>query len=203
MGNVKKKRAYQMDVRAGAVEETRGRILQAAYDLLLVEQYDDMTLERVAERAGVSKQTVIRQFGSKDQLAHAVVDWQRPREEAARTVEPGDVAAAVAIMVERYERMGDANIRVLELERRVPAIQYLLAQGRDSHRRWVERVFAAFLPGRRGAAYERRVMAFYAATEVMLWKLLRRDFGMSRKQTQAVLLELVSGLAGHGREESE
>ena len=37
-------------------------------------------------------------------------------------------------------------------------------------------------------------MAFYAATEVMLWKLLRRDFGLSRKETEAVLLALVSGL---------
>jgi hypothetical protein len=28
----------------------------------------------------------------------------------------------------------------------------------------------------------------------MVWKLLRRDFRLSRKETQAVLLELVSGL---------
>jgi len=194
------KRTYQMDLRADAVAETRGRILQAAYDFLLVEQYDDVTLERVAERAGVSKQTVIRQFGSKDRLAYAVVDWQRPQEEAARTVEPGEVAAAVAILVERYERMGDANVRVLELEHRVPAIGYLLKQGRDSHRQWIERVFAPYLPKRGSAAYERRVMAFYAATEVMTWKLLRRDFGLGRSQTRAVLFDLVSGLVAQAQE---
>lgn len=194
------KRTYQMDLRADAVAETRGRILQAAYDFLLVEQYDDVTLERVAERAGVSKQTVIRQFGSKDRLAYAVVDWQRPQEEAARTVEPGEVAAAVAILVERYERMGDANVRVLELEHRVPAIGYLLKQGRDSHRQWIERVFAPYLPKRGSAAYEHRVMAFYAATEVMTWKLLRRDFGLGRSQTRAVLFDLVSGLVAQAQE---
>jgi AcrR family transcriptional regulator len=192
---VKKKRVYQMGPRADAVEETRGRIMQAAYELWLEQHYDDVSLDRIAERAGVSKQTLIRQFGSKDQLACATVDWQRPREEAARSVEPGDLAEAVTTLVERYERMGDANVGMLEVERRAPAIQYLLAQGRESHRAWVERVFAPFLPARRGSAYERRVLAFYAATEVMLWKLLRRDFQLNRKQTEAVLLELVSGLA--------
>lgn len=203
VGNVKKSRTYHMSARAGAVEETRERILQAAYALLLIEQYDDVTLERVAERAGVSKQTLIRQFGSKDQLAYAVVDWQRPQEEAARMVEPGEVAAAVANIVERYERMGDANVRVLELEHRVPAIRYLLEQGRDSHRGWIERVFAPYLPNPGGAPYERRVMAFYAATEVMTWKLLRRDFALGPRQTQAVMLELVSGLVAKARATEE
>ena len=170
------------------------RILQAAYELFLEHHYDEVSLVRVAERAGLTKQTVIRQFGSKDQLAYAVVDWQRPREEAARLVEPGDVRGAVKTLVERYERMGDANVRVLQLENRVPAIRYLLEQGRESHAAWVARVFAPFLPKRRGRAYRRRAMAFYAATEVMLWKLLRRDFGLSRQETSAVLLALVSGL---------
>ena len=200
--NVKKRRAYQMAARADAVEETRTRIMQAAYQLWLEQHYDDVSLERVAQRAHISKQTLIRQFGSKDQLAYATVDWCRPREEAARHVEPGDVPGAVAIVVERYEHMGDANVRMLEIERRVPAIGYLIGQGRESHRQWVERVFRPFLPKRAGAAYERRALAFYAATEVMLWKLLRRDFGLSRKQTEAVLLELVSGLAAQDRGET-
>ena len=34
----------------------------------------------------------------------------------------------------------------------------------------------------------------HAATEVMLWQLLRRDVGLSRKETEAVLLALVLGL---------
>jgi len=193
------KRTYRMQSRATGVEATRRRILEATYQLFLEQPYDEVSLGRVAERAGLTKQTVIRQFGSKDQLAYAVVDWQRPREEAARLVEPGDVSGAVTTLVERYERMGDANVRVLQLENRVPAIRYLLEQGRESHSAWVARVFAPFLPRRRGRAHRRRAMAFYAATEVMLWKLLRRDFGLSRKETEAVLLALVSGLVMHSQ----
>lgn len=184
-----------MVVRADAVEGTRARILEAAYELWLAEPYDEVSLERVAARAGVTKQTLIRHFGSKDKLAIATVDWQRPREEAARAAEPGNVSAAVTALLARYEQMGDANVRLLALEDRVPAIRYLLEQGRESHRQWIEKAFEPFLPARGGAAYDTRVMAFYAATEIMVWKLLRRDFSLSRKQTEAVLLELVSGLA--------
>lgn len=195
------KRRYTMQSRAARVAETQIRILEAAYQLFLEQHYDQVSLERVAARAGLTKQTVIRQFGSKDRLAYAVVDWQRPREEAARLVEPGDVRGAVHTLVERYERMGDANVRVLQLESRVPAIRYLLEQGRESHSAWVARVFAPFLPSRPGRAHRRRAMAFYAATEVMLWKLLRRDLGLSRKETEAVLLALVTGLVMQSQEE--
>jgi len=197
------KRTYRMQSRAARLEETRIRILEATYQLFLEQHYDEVSLERVAERAGLTKQTVIRQFGSKGQLAYAVVDWQRPREEAARLVEPGDVRGALNTLVERYERMGDANVRVLQLESRVPAIRYLLEQGRESHAAWVARVFAPFLPSRRGRAHRGRAMAFYAATEVMLWKLLRRDFGLSRKETEAVLLALVSGLVMQSQKKEE
>ena len=191
-------RTYEMGSRAEGVERTREAIMRAAYELWLTEDYDDVSLERVAARAGVTKQTVIRQFGSKDQLAYATVDWQRPREEAERVVEPGDVEAAVDVLVERYEKIGDANVRVLALEQRVPAIGYLLEQSRESHRQWIERVFAPFLPERKGAARRRRVMAFYAATEVTLWKLIRRDFQHSRADVRAVFLALVSGLTTGG-----
>lgn len=196
-------RVYRMDARARGMEQTRERILDAAHCLWLELAYDAVTLERVAERAAVSKQTVLRLFGSKDRLAVAVADWQRPREEAARAATPGDAQAALAQLVDRYEEMGDANVRMLDLERRVPAVRHLLVQARESHRQWIERVFAPFLSGRRGAARRRRVMAFYAATDVTLWKLLRRDFELSRAQTEAVMLDLVRGLMpGAGRTSS-
>ena len=108
------------------VEQTRERILQAAYDAWLAEPYDQVTLDGVARAAGTSRQTVLRHFGSKDELAVAVVDWQLPHEESARRVEPGDVVAAVRHLVDRYEAMGDANVRMLELEGRVAPIDHLL-----------------------------------------------------------------------------
>ena len=90
MKKVAAKRVYRMTARAKSADETRERILARAYDLWLAEPYESVTLEAIAARAKVTKQTILRLFSSKDELAVAVVDWQRPREEAGRQTEPGD-----------------------------------------------------------------------------------------------------------------
>jgi AcrR family transcriptional regulator len=191
-----------MRARQEAVERTRERILRASYALWLSHPYDEVTIEAIAEAAGVTRQTVHRQFGSKEDLVVAVTDWRGPQEDVLRAVEPGDVDGAVRSLVERNEEMGDANIRFLELEGRVAVIDYVLKQGRDAHRQWVERVFAPYLPGR-GVRREQAVLALYAATDVTVWKLLRRDFGSSPTRTQAVIRQLVQGVLRTLADQSE
>jgi AcrR family transcriptional regulator len=177
-----------MRARQEAVASTRERILRAAYDQFSGQSYDQVSIESVARAAGASRQTVIRQFGTKDELAFAVVDWQKPREDAFRVSEPGDIDAAVSRLVDRYEEMGDANVRMLDLEGRVPAIDHLLQVSRAGHRAWIERTL---LPDRVSADLEETVLALYAATDVMVWKLLRRDLGQTHEVTQSIILRLV------------
>jgi AcrR family transcriptional regulator len=183
-----------MTQRRDSVERTRQRILQVTYDMWLERPYDQVTLDAVADAAGVSRQTVIRHFGSKDDLAYAVVAWQRPIEEDARAVDPGDTARAVRRLVERYETMGDANVRLLELEGRVAPIDRLLREARESHRGWIERTFAPWVDAGRGARREQILLALYAATDVTVWKLLRRDLGASRTRVETVINQLVEGV---------
>ena len=193
--HMKTGRAYRMTVRQETVEQTRERILQAAYDAWLELPYDQVTLDAVAREAGTSRQTVLRHFGSKDELAIAVVDWQLPHEESARRVEAGDIGAAVRNLIDRYESMGDANVRMLELEGRIAPIDHLLAIARDSHRGWIETTFAPFLPVGR-TRREELVLTLYAATDVTVWKVLRRDLGCSRAKTEAIVRNLVEGAVG-------
>ena len=177
-----------MRARQEAVASTRERILRAAYDQWLEQSYDQVSIESVARAAGTSRQTVIRQFGTKDELAFAVVDWQKPREDAFRAAEPGDIGAAVTRLVDRYEDMGDANVRMLELEGRVPAIDHLLDVSRTGHRAWIERTL---LPDGVSGDLEQVVLALYAATDVMVWKLLRRDLGQTRPAPESIILRVV------------
>lgn len=186
-------RPYRMTARAEAVEQTREGILGATYELWLDRPYDEVTIEAVAERAGVSRQTVHRHFGTKDELVAAVAVWRAPREDEARAVPPGDVGAAVQRIVERNEEMGDANVRALEIEDRIEVVHEMLEQGRRSHRRWVERVFAPCLPDDRESRSV-AVDALYAATDVTVWKLLRRDHGYSVERTESVMRTLVEGV---------
>jgi TetR/AcrR family transcriptional regulator, regulator of autoinduction and epiphytic fitness len=49
------------------------KILAAAKELFLADRYDGVNLERVAERAGVSRQTVYNRFGSKETVFREMV----------------------------------------------------------------------------------------------------------------------------------
>lgn len=189
-----------MQARQDAVAGTRERILAAAYQEWSRRPYDQVSLQSVADAAAVSRQTVARQFGTKDALAVAVVDWQRPREDEFRATERGDVDAAVERLVERYEEMGDANVRLLELEGRVAAIDYLLEASRAGHRAWIERTL---LPGPPAGRDEPLVLALYAATDVTVWKLLRRDLKQSQAATRAVIGALVRGVLVNGSDTME
>jgi AcrR family transcriptional regulator len=110
---------YRMRERLRAVERTRESILQAAFGLWLAHPTTRSPSMQVAAEAGVSRQTVHRQFGSKEDLLVAVIDWRRPREdEADAQIPPGDVEAAVRHIVDRYEAMGEVIVRFLALEGR-------------------------------------------------------------------------------------
>jgi AcrR family transcriptional regulator len=191
------KRTYRMGARREAVERTRESILQAAYDLWRTQPYDEVTIDAVADAAEVARQTVHRQFGSKDDLLIAVIDWRRSHEdELSRQGEPGDVGTAVGAQVDRYESTGDAIVRFLELEGRMEAIDYFLANGRQAHRAEIEHAFGPYLTHLDDAERDRAVLALYAATDVMVWKLLRRDFGRSREETHGIIRQLVDGVLG-------
>jgi AcrR family transcriptional regulator len=182
---MKAARAYTMDLRAAAAEATRERILAAAAELFLERWYDDVTIAAVAEHAGVSGQTVINHFGGKEQLAAAA--HQRLSEGIVSlryTPEAGDVPALVEAVVDDYETTGDAVVRLISLEDKVPSLQPLLAKGREGHREWVEAMFGA----------PDLVPELIVATDVYTWKLLRRDQGLSRDETVAAMLRIVQAL---------
>lgn len=58
--------------RAGG--ETQERILAAAREMAIEEGFSRITLERVAERAGVSRMTIYYQFGSRQELLESMFD---------------------------------------------------------------------------------------------------------------------------------
>ena len=59
-------RTYRMTSRARAVEETRERVLEAAIDLHTERLSSDISLADIAGAAGVSVQTLLRHFGSRE-----------------------------------------------------------------------------------------------------------------------------------------
>lgn len=186
------RRAYTMRARADAARATEQRILAVARERFTSRFYDEVTLADVAAAAGVTSQTVIRRFGSKDGLIAAVAEQATQEVRADRARAPaGDVPGAIANLVAHYEREGDNVLRLLAQEDRVPALKRIIDEGRRLHHDWVERVFAEKLAAVDAADRPRRRAQLIAVCDVYVWKVLRRDLGLSRDETETALTELL------------
>jgi AcrR family transcriptional regulator len=189
------KRRYHGHVQAEIAALTAQRILQAALALFEESWLDQITLEQVATRAGVTVQTIIRRFGSKEQLIAAAGQEAYARAMLRRSEAPvGDIVGAVRTMVAHYEGAGTRLLRALAQEERDAQFQAIVDAGRADHRQWVERVFAPFLATRGEHQRERLLAQLVAMTDVYSWKLLRRDAGLSREQTELAMQEMIEAL---------
>jgi len=186
---------YRLGKRAASQERTRRRIVAAGEDLLRKRWYDDVSLREVAAEAGVALQTVVNHFGSKGGLLAAVAESVGTRVDSRRDeVAVRDVAGGVEMLVDEYEELGDAIVRMIALEGRVDELTPLLAHGRAVHREWVERVFSEWLVDPDPAERERRTVMLIAATDVLTWKILRREQRLSRHDTEAAMVESARAL---------
>jgi AcrR family transcriptional regulator len=190
-------RPYRMTARADAATATGERILDAAIAVFWQAPVDDIPLEEVARRAGVSVQTVIRRFGGKHDLLAAAAERETERVGRQRAEAPvGDVPGAVRNLLDHYEELGLPVLRLLAQEDRSPALRALADRGRAVHADWCARVFAPTLARLHGAEQARRLAQLIAVTDVQAWKLLRHDRRLSRRQTELALVELLHPLTG-------
>jgi AcrR family transcriptional regulator len=186
-----------MTARAEAAAATGERILDAAIAVFWQAPVDDIPLEEVARRAGVSVQTVIRRFGGKHDLLAAAAGRETERVSRQRAQAPvGDVPGAVRNLLDHYEELGLPVLRLLAQEDRSLALRALADRGRAVHAEWCARVFAPALAGLNGAERARRLAQLIAVTDVLTWKLLRHDRRLSRRQTELALIELLQPLTG-------
>jgi AcrR family transcriptional regulator len=191
------RRPYRMRARAVSAAATEERILDAAVAVFWERPVKDVPLEEVARRADVSVQTVIRRFGDKGRLFAAAMERESERIGRQRDLAAvADVEGAVRVLVDHYEDVGDGVLRMLAEESSVPGMREVADHGRTSHLEWCERVFAPALAGRRGAERARRLAQLVAVTDVFTWRLLRRDRGLSRRQTELAMRELLDPLMG-------
>lgn len=176
-----------MTARAEAADRTRRQILGAAAELASERFIDEISLDAVAERAGVAVRTVIRRFGSRENLLRAAIDAANTQVATRRDeTPPDDVADAVDALFDDYERWGDPLLMLLAQEQRHPELRPLLDDGRDMHRRWVERVFSP--------RDELHTAQIVAVTDVYVWKLLRRDMKLSRRRAERALHGMIERL---------
>jgi AcrR family transcriptional regulator len=184
-------RRYRQTVRAESAAATGRRVIDAFLKQLNENWYDEITLDRVAEDAGVTVQTVVRRFGGKAGLLAESIQAMKYRAKQRRATPPGDLDRLVRNLTVDYEASGDTMIRLLALEERHPLLHEHLKLARGWHRNWVLGVFAQHL-NKLGAKQRQSALdALVIATDVYTWKLLRRDMGRSVAVTAATMKSMI------------
>src|SRR5262245_14149103 len=189
--DMKTTRKYTMGARALAVEETRRRIVGAVISLAGERPFAEITLATIAERAAVSVQTVLRQFGSRDGLFAEAMDAAMLETEDERRTTPGDVDAALRTVVDHYEHRGRTALLMLAQEEHDEVARKATERGKAMHRAWVREVFTT--------ADEATLDLLVVATDVYTWKLLRIDRAHSRAVTERRMHDLVDAVLASAR----
>jgi AcrR family transcriptional regulator len=192
-------RPYKQTARADAATAREAKILRSFRALLEERWLDELTLQDVAEGAGVTQQTVIRKFGGKEGLLEALVEQVKTEIILRRKASAGAVDEALDELLEDYEAVGDFIMRLLSQEGRFPVLAPFLEIGRRAHRAWAAGVFAPWLKSFKANEREETLDALVCATDLYLWHLLRRDLGHERAHVRAVLQRLVTGLLRGGK----
>ncbi|MBY0501570.1 MAG: TetR/AcrR family transcriptional regulator [Alphaproteobacteria bacterium] len=83
----RKKRIYHSETRHAQAEQTKHRILDAAQKLFQSEGFENVTIEKLAQIAGVSSPTVYALFHSKCGILRAIMDEALPPDQHQALVE--------------------------------------------------------------------------------------------------------------------
>jgi AcrR family transcriptional regulator len=195
-GNLpKKKRTYKGTIQAEIAALTTQRIIQAGLDLFDEQWGDTITLEQIAERAGVTTQTLLRHFGSKERLADTVSQEAfRLSQQKLLEPTPGDIASIASILIDYYETSGRRILRGLAQEERYPELHTIIDVARTSNTAWLERAFAPFLALQEATERTRFLAQLYVIVSVYTWSMLRRDCSLSIEEAIKALQDMLMAL---------
>lgn len=181
------KRSYTQVARAAGAQRTRTALLDAARDEFFAGRWVEVPLETIAARAGVTKQTLLRHFGSKDRLLAATYERAADAVRAQRFSAPtDDIDGAVDNLLDHYEEHGARSLSLGGLSGS-PAIVEMVQAARQSHYDWVEHAFGAWLKDVPRVERAQRRAALIALCDVHTWSILARDLGLPRRQVRATL----------------
>ena len=185
-------RRYNQVARAEGQQRTREALLDAAEREFFEGRFERVSLEELAASAGVTKQTLLRHFGSKDALLEQSASRGRGRVQAQRFGAPaGDVGRAVDNLLAHYNEDGKRALMIDTLEGRGGVAGEIVAEAKALHYDWVDHAFGCWLERLPAGARRRRRAALIALCDVHVWWLLSHDLGLSRADLRRTLVEAI------------
>ena len=169
-----KPRRYRQHKRAASAAETRRKVIQAARELLLRGDFEDVSVEAIAERAEVGRSTVYQQFENKQGLLQAVELAVSERAGVEKLLEVLQQPEALASLRAAFEVGGAVWARERAMFRKlfglanVDADLRAVMEDKDSKRQMLVRVLVDKLAAqkklRRGVSRERAFQVLWLLT---------------------------------------
>jgi AcrR family transcriptional regulator len=187
-------RSYTKVARAETEQRTRAALLDAGQRLFFERGWEATSLGAVAAEAGVTKQTLLRHFGSKEGLLDQAFASGFENVRDQRWDVPGDdVERAVDNLLDHYEAVGDRALKIDSMAA-AEAVAGWVQRARELHYDWVDHAFSAFLRGGSSRVRSRRRAALIALCDVHTWQLLSDHLGLGRAEVRATLILAIRGL---------
>lgn len=193
---MQRERTYTKVARAEAEQQTRSALLAAADAAFLGGPWEQASLESIAHAAGVTKQTLLRHFGSKDGLLEQTIRCRMAEVEQQRLSAPtDDIPGAVDNLIDHYEALGGRAMRSTNLDVDGP-LGELARTARQFHYDWVDHAFGRWLETAPAPQRPRIRRALIAVCDVQTWWILARDLGLPRSEVRATLILTIQRLLG-------
>jgi AcrR family transcriptional regulator len=129
-------------LRAEAAADTRRNILEAAHRLFVEGGYEAMTMQEIADRAGVALDTVYEAVGKKPELARLLVETAISRSDRAVPAEEREYVQRVRAATDAREKLEIYARAVIEIHGRlaplVRAVQAAAPRHPELGRMWKE-----------------------------------------------------------------
>jgi len=190
------RRPYKQVARAQARERTQQALIEAATAEFFEGDWMSVSLDSLAAKAGVTKQTLLRNFGSKEGLLiQALVRLGGQARDQRWDAPVGDIAGAVDNLLDHYAEWGKRSLRLGSWQGGPTTLLSLISQAaRRFHYDWIEYVFEPQLAGLRGKARAHRRAALIALCDVQTWWIFSHDLELPRAEVRAILIDLIERL---------
>jgi AcrR family transcriptional regulator len=190
-----KQRPYKQVARAAAQERTREALLGAATEEFYAGRWQHASLELLAKKAGVTKQTLLRHFGTKEELLmkallQAYVEIRDQRWSAP----PGNLRGVLDNLLDHYEAWGERSMSVGAFQGDTGGLDTFAQAAREFHYAWVEYAFGPWLERRRGKARARCRASLIVLCDVQTWWTLSHDLRLARAEVHATLTDIIKGV---------
>lgn len=180
----------------------RNTILEGAIEVFIEDSYELASMDKIAERAGVSKRTVYNHFGSKENLFETVVDDFLAKRQALKTIQynPNEAlepqllrfAEAELFLVDTPKRAGLSKVMTITFLNNLAYARETVNKYPSPHQDFVNWLDAARIDNR--VTYDNPMVAarvFYSMVEGGLTYPALFAGGHNREMAAPIVNELI------------